>query len=145
MTFKEIMEYVYDEYRSEWEEEVSDSLDVCSFDELMGAIKDDHSSELDDYVEEMAKQDEIHASTVDLLYELEDRGVDLDDIYPGYNIKKNYTREELREHLLDVLGMGHYHTDEQIAERIREELSGKKKSRSGGSLSSVQQESKQIV
>ena len=116
-----------------------------TFREIMNFVSDKYPHRLDDYIEDKSEEYDLQASTDSMIYELYERGVDMDRVFPGYNIHKVWDRDELREHLLDVLGMGHYHTDEEIVQRIREELSRNKKSRSGGSLSSVQQESKQIV
>ena len=97
-----------------------------SFEDLIQIIEDNFYIELENYMTDHAADIIDIFDDKDLLDEMEVRGykvyLDDADVEDMEQIPVHWTKEQLREHLLTVLHMGHYHTDRQIAERVMEEL-----------------------
>lgn len=96
------------------------------FEDLMEVIEDNFKSELEEYMTDRAAdiledvdEDELVGELVRRRYKVYLDDADVEDME---KIPVHWTKEQLREHLLTVLRMGHYHTDRQIAERVLEEL-----------------------
>ena len=96
------------------------------FNDLMEIIEDHFKSELEQYMTDRASDIIENVDEDELVRELERRRykvyLDDADVEDMEQIPVQWTKEQLREHLLTVLHMGHYHTDRQIAERVMEEL-----------------------
>lgn len=96
------------------------------FEDLMEVIEDNFNTELEEYMTDRAADIIENVDEDELVGELERRRykvyLDDADVEDMEQIPVHWTKEQLREHLLTVLHMGHYHTDRQIAERVMEEL-----------------------
>ena len=96
------------------------------FEDLMEVIEDNFNSELEEYMTGRAADILEDVDEDELVRELERRRykvyLDDADVEDVEQIPVHWTKEQLREHFLTVLRMGHYHTDRQIAERVLEEL-----------------------
>ena len=95
-------------------------------DDLMEVIEDAFKKELEEYMIDRAADIIENVDEDELVRELERRRykvyLDDADVEDMEQIPIHWTKEQLREHLLTVLHMGHYHTDTQIADRVLEEL-----------------------
>ena len=96
------------------------------FSDLMDIIEDHFKSELEQYMTDRFEDIIENVDEDELVAELERRRykvyLDDSDVEDMEQIPAHWTKEQLREHLLTVLRMGHYHTDRQIADRVLEEL-----------------------
>ena len=81
-------------------------------------LEEDMTGRIDDIIDNV-DEDELVRELERGRYKVYLDDADVEDME---KIPVHWTKEQLREHLLTVIRMGHFHTDRQIAERVLEEL-----------------------